>query len=267
MRKLTGILAITSLMLYFAVTNVLASETFYTVQEGDTLWSIASNNGITVEELLEMNNLESDKIKPGDKLTVIFDTGVNNPIENNTESKDYCVQEGDSLSKIAQMFGTSVERLKYVNSMSDDIIYVGDSLIIPLGSNDVSRGGTIITGDRILGKAAEYLGTPYKYGGQSPGGFDCSGFVKYVFKQLGHNLPRTASAQFQNGISIEKQSLIPGDLVFFACGGSTIDHVGIYAGDNKFIHSSSPRSGGVIYSSLGEGYYKRYFVGARRVLR
>ncbi|NLB88524.1 MAG: C40 family peptidase, partial [Syntrophomonadaceae bacterium] len=79
------------------------------------------------------------------------------------------------------------------------------------------------------------------------------------------NLNRTAADQYKHGVAVSKDELQIGDLVFFA-SGKYIDHVGIYSGNGMFIHSSSPRSGGVIYSSLTEGYYARTYVGAKRIL-
>ena len=141
--------------------------------------------------------------------------------------------------------------------------------ISPAATSDpvVSRSADSADASRLLADAVQYLGTPYKYGGSGPGGFDCSGFTSYIFGRAGISLPRTASGQYNVGVAVEKANLMPGDLVLFCCGSGGIDHAGIYYGDGKFIHSSSPRSGGVIYSSLNEGYYYRTYAGARRVLR
>jgi peptidoglycan endopeptidase LytE len=80
-------------------------------------------------------------------------------------------------------------------------------------------------------------------------------------------LPHNAASQYGLGVTVAKTDLVPGDLLFFACSGSGIDHVGIYSGNGSFIHSSSPRSGGVIYSSLNYGYYLNAYVGAKRIIR
>lgn len=107
-------------------------------------------------------------------------------------------------------------------------------------------------------------GSPYKSSGTTPKGFDCSGFTSYVFQQLGVELPHQSAAQFQLGESVEKKDLQPGDLVFFNTSGRGISHVGIYIGNNTFVHSESGR--GVVNTSLDDPYYwsKRY-VGAKRV--
>lgn len=219
-----------------------APGTYYTVKAGDCLWSIASSHGITIDHLKKLNNLKSEALYPGDRLLVSGSpVSKNNPpeVESGSENPGPATEEPD---------------LKETADTSEDN---------PLAS----RAGTTILAGEILQKAAQYLGTPYRYGGSNPGGFDCSGFVMYVFKQYGYSLPRSASEQASIGIHVDKKDLIPGDLVFFHCGGTGINHAGIYVGNGNFIHSSSPRSGGVIYSSLVEGYYLKTYVGARRVLR
>ena len=125
-------------------------------------------------------------------------------------------------------------------------------------------------GSSVVETAKKYLGTPYSYGGASSRGFDCSGFTMYVFSQHGYSLPHSATSQWNAcSVSVSKSDLQPGDLVFFndpaRNAGKACSHVGIYVGDNQFIHSSSSRSGGVIISSLGENYYSTYYKGAKRV--
>ncbi|SDQ36074.1 C40 family peptidase [Quadrisphaera sp. DSM 44207] len=94
----------------------------------------------------------------------------------------------------------------------------------------------------VLSVAAQYVGTPYVYGGTTPSGFDCSGYVQYVFKQVGVSLPRTANQQLGATQRISAGEAQPGDLVFFTSGGRAY-HVGIYAGDGKMYDAgSSPRS-------------------------
>ncbi|BBB92332.1 MAG TPA: NlpC/P60 family protein [Methylomusa anaerophila] len=112
--------------------------------------------------------------------------------------------------------------------------------------------------------ASKYLGTPYRFGGAGPGGFDCSGFVMYVFDKNGKKLPRTADVQFTVGRKIDRVGLTPGDLVFFTTYAPGASHVGIYYGDGKFIHASSSR--GVMISKLDESYWKARYLGAKRVL-
>jgi len=122
-------------------------------------------------------------------------------------------------------------------------------------------------GQQIVEFGLGFIGTRYLYGGSSPSGFDCSGFAHYVYKNFGISLTRNASGQYRdNGVHIAKSDLAPGDLVFFSSnGGSSVTHVGIYIGDEEFVHSS--RTGvGVVISRLDSAYYIRVWYGAKRVV-
>ena len=134
----------------------------------------------------------------------------------------------------------------------------------PSGTSSSQASSSSLTGQAIVAEAQKYLGTPYVYGGASPSGFDCSGFVYYVLKTLGYSPNRTPEAQYSHGTYVSKESLQPGDLVFFSGNGSTITHVGIYAGNGQFIHAPNSRST-VSYASLTSGYWSEHFYGARRV--
>jgi cell wall-associated NlpC family hydrolase len=113
----------------------------------------------------------------------------------------------------------------------------------------------------VVGIAMRYLGTPYVYGGASPGGFDCSGLVMYVYAQVGVSLPHSSYAQYSAGVPVSRDQLQPGDLVFF----DGLGHVGIYVGGGQFIHA--PHTGDVVkISSLSESWYASTYVGARRIL-
>lgn len=130
------------------------------------------------------------------------------------------------------------------------------------------RGTTARPSLNVINFAKKFLGVRYIWGGTTTKGFDCSGFVKYVFKNFGITLNRTSSSQANNGTYIKKVNLLPGDLVFFDTNGGNnrINHVGIYIGGGKFIHSSSSNKG-VTISSISSGYYSNAYMTARRVLK
>ena len=137
-------------------------------------------------------------------------------------------------------------------------------------SNGSSSGSTAAasgTRQDIVDYAATLLGCKYVYGGTSPKGFDCSGFTQYVFSQYGVSLSHSSSAQYSNSVQISRSELQVGDLVFFSQtkGSSKVGHVGIYVGDNDFIHSAAPGKG-VQYDSMDSSYYSSHYVGSGRVL-
>ncbi len=118
-------------------------------------------------------------------------------------------------------------------------------------------------GQTIVSYAKQFLGVKYAWSGNSPSGFDCSGFTYYVFGQHGIKLPRMASEQFNTGVKVSQLQL--GDLVFYSTYQSGPSHVGIYIGNNQFIHSSSG-AGHVTITPLSKPYYQQRYLGARRVL-
>ncbi len=120
-------------------------------------------------------------------------------------------------------------------------------------------------GQQIVETAKQYIGTPYVYGGMSPSGFDCSGFVKYIYSLYGVSLNRVAADQANNGYPVMKENLQPGDIICFSSsvGGSYIGHVGIYVGNNQFIHS--PRTGYTVTIESLDGHYGNRYYCARRI--
>jgi cell wall-associated NlpC family hydrolase len=151
------------------------------------------------------------------------------------------------------------------NNAADDIErYLAERGIV--AQMDQMRQSVGDTASDLVGNAMTFLGVPYRRGGTSAAtGFDCSGFVRSMFEQtVGKVLPRRASEQAAATEKIDKQDLKPGDLVFFNTMRQTFSHVGIYVGDNKFIHS--PRSGkSVRVEDMRDAYWDRRFTGARRV--
>ncbi len=129
---------------------------------------------------------------------------------------------------------------------------------VPRTSELAGDGGIV-----IARTAAQLIGVPYHFGGADLHGFDCSGLAVYAYERVGLEIPRTAEVQRRAARAVSLDALSPGDLVFFRIGSRHVNHVGIYAGEGRFIHA--PRSGEVVaYGDLREGYYRKHFVGAGR---
>lgn len=248
----------------------------YQVQPGDCLWGISQQYGISVSRLEEANGLSADSILHlGQDLTI--------PGQHHTapatatyqgSTGTYTVQSGDTLWAVAQRYGTSVDSLISVNDLTSDALQIGQVLRVPGGTStpaggspepaakpvEVSRGTGPL--DQMVAYALKFQGDRYRFGGGSPSGFDCSGFVKYVFAAFGINLPHTSYGQYDLGTPVNRSQLQPGDLVFFDTYGG-VSHSGIYVGNGRFI--SATTSDGVAVESLDGGYWGTRYVGARRV--
>ena len=173
----------------------------------------------------------------------------------------YKVIIGDVIGYIRSDY-VALTEIPYENAASkkDPIFFVGGKSTGVAVSPAALRGSA----GKIIETAKKYMGVPYVWGGMTPSGFDCSGFVQYVFMENGISIPRTTAQQINIGSSVSKSSLKPGDLVFFNTSGSGVSHVGIYVGDNQFIHCSSSK--GVVITSLSNSYWSARYLGARRVL-
>ena len=163
---------------------------------------------------------------------------------------EYTVAPGDTLFSLSRRFSVPVERIRELNGLEGDLIRVGQRLVLP----DPER-------PNFAALVRPYLGAPYRFGGTGSGGFDCSGLVGAVYARLGVRLPRTAAAMYRALPPVKV--LRPGDLVFFSFGGKRVDHVGIYLGEGRFVHASTR---GVVIEPLDAPWYRRVFVGARRVI-
>jgi len=130
--------------------------------------------------------------------------------------------------------------------------------VIGKGESSTDRNG------KITDTALKLVGVPYKWGGITTKGFDCSGFVWYVFDKNKISLPRTADVQYKKGKTVTIGNLQKGDLVFFTTYEPGASHIGIYLEKGKFIHASSSR--GVMVSNLSDSYWKPRYLGARRVI-
>jgi len=119
-------------------------------------------------------------------------------------------------------------------------------------------------GNAIARAALSLIGSPYRYGGAGPDAFDCSGLVAYVHQQLGYSTPRTAAQQYASARPIPRADLQPGDLVFFRLNGGAVSHVGVYMGQDRFVHA--PQSGGYVREAgLDEEFFRERYAGAGRL--
>ena len=128
---------------------------------------------------------------------------------------------------------------------------------------ETNRGDNAII-RRITGMALQHVGVPYVYGGSSPSGFDCSGFIYYIFGQAGISLPRVADDQYMMGVPVSFDNLRTGDLVFFVDDSGELSHVGMYLQDGQFIHASIHT--GIDFDSLYRDWRREHYLGARRII-
>lgn len=268
--------------------------TTYTVKSGDTLSGIAAKYKTTVGALQRLNNIPSHLIYPGQQLKVDGVPPVTTPPTTskptekpNTsvkpESKPesvtpaptgtYTVVAGDTLSQIANRHGVTVTQLTNWNQLTSTMIYVGQVLKIenrlvesqpnkpPVITNPPVQSGSA-TVQKIVNTAMSFQGTPYVWGGSSPTGFDCSGFIFYIYNQADIKVPRTNVVGF-DARSYEISAPQVGDLVFFKnTYQAGISHAGIYIGNNQFIHAGGDR---VQVSSLNDSYWKKHFDSYKRL--
>lgn len=258
----------------------------YTVKSGDYLMKIASSHGISLSQLKQWNGLTSDLIRPGQVLkvaggstsapapaapTTSASSSANNNSGSTANATTHKVVSGDTLGRIASKYRTTVTQLKQLNGLRSDLIYVGQSLRVngssSAGSSTANQTAASVSKPvqskvgNIIASAKQHLGVKYSWGGSTPAGFDCSGFIYYAFKQAGHNIARTSADGYFNR-SYYVKSPQPGDLVFFENTYKRgISHLGIYLGGNQFIHAGND---GVEITSLNNSYWKSKFNGYKR---
>lgn len=255
-------------------TSIQVKTNTYTVKSGDSLWKIASIHKTTVQNLKSLNTLTSDTIYPGQVLIISKSTSektttneVSQPTTSETKPTSYTVKSGDSLWKIANMYKMSVTELKNLNNLTSDIIYPGQVLKISGTASQVeqapsSQGSQTVMNGKVLvmiSEAKKLIGTPYKWGGNTPAGFDCSGFIYYVMNKV-TSISRLSTAGYWDLMKPVSEPKV-GDFVFFETYKPGPSHMGIYLGNNEFIHCSS---NGVMISSLTSSYWKERYLGAKR---
>lgn len=262
----------------------------YTVKSGDTLSAIAKRYGVTVTQLKAWNDLNSDLILIGQKLKVnhgnSVNTGNTKPNDENTSSNTegsvkppsqqvspaqvYTVKSGDTLSTIAKKYSVTVANLKKWNNLNSDLILIGQKLNVNGGqhtsngnnSSEAPTADVSYNVDQLMKVAKSMIGVSYEWGGQTPSGFDCSGFIYYAYNDAGMNIARhSTEGYYSRSYYVDKPQI--GDLVFFEnTYKAGISHMGIYIGNNEFIHAGS--STGVTIANLNNSYWKPRFDGFKR---
>lgn len=260
----------------------------YIVKKGDTLNDISRKFGITLNDIKKLNIGVTDIIKPGDTIDLPKDvvdnweaaqkkkqkhTAPNFSFKHLVYSSAYIIKRGDTLLKIAKKFNTTVATLKMINNLNNSLVRAGNTLFVP--NQDTAERikeelrYSLINEQRgaLVKYAEKFLGKPYKFGGTSlQHGIDCSAFVQKVFRKFDIDMPRTAQSQYEKaGVFVPADRLKKGDLLFFhTLDYSKVTHVGIYIGDDYFIHAAGSHKG--IRISKLDGYFKKTLVGAKRVL-
>jgi peptidoglycan endopeptidase LytE len=290
MKKTVLIFVVIVFLAFISVDLAFAANITHKVTSGDNLNTIAKKYHVSVDKLRGLNNLSSNKLKLGQVL-VIKNEGAATPverrepaivpsaIEKDGEFIEYRPKKGDTLDKIASKFNIDKEDILESNNItgkklpkvilipkiievddSEELIELSNKTLKPWRNNDEKY---------MLVKVAKgFMGAPYKYGGETVRGLDCSAFVKKIYDIFDVQLPRSAREQFQVGHKITKDELAVGDLVFFKTKRYVKypTHVGIYIGDGNFIHSPSNRcKQGVKVDALSSDFYSKTFIGATRV--
>lgn len=281
-----------------------AAPATHKVKPGDNLYSIAKKYHVSVDQLKSQNNLRSIKLSLGQTIIIKGDqertarnestarnSGKKKKIqqieapaeENDGEFIEYKVKRGDTLDKVADLFSVDKEDLIESNnlqSLKGRKLSPGITILVPKVIEEGEEEFVTLTGKSLkpwknsderymLVKVAKsFMGAPYKYGGNTVKGLDCSAYVKKIYEIFDIQLPRSARDQFKVGSKIGKEELGVGDLVFFRTKRYVKypTHVGIYIGEGNFIHSSSGHGRiGVKIDSLTSDYYSKAYTGATRI--
>lgn len=224
------------------------SEVVYKVKKGDTLYSIARRFNLSTDEIKQLNKINDEHIVAGMNLLI---KNLHKEKDLQGTKKFYSLTDVDD-----EDFGEDAEEGTKDLTLLDD---ESKSIKTAIPPYTLTKDKL----DKLLSYSLDFLGTDYKYGGSSVSAIDCSAFVKTVFKEIDINLPRTSREQFTYGVDVSLEELREGDLLFFA-KKKRINHVGIYIGNDMFIHAAR-RGKGVIITKLDSPYVKKHFVGAKRL--
>jgi peptidoglycan endopeptidase LytE len=285
----------------FLASNVLAN--LYEVKKGDSLYTISKEFGVGVKEIKEASGLQTNALRPGQMLDIPERSVAIPPDKAKSKSSYYTVKSGDTLGTIARKTGVPVKQIMALNNVRPTGLRIGRKLVLSKPFNSTQKESTTDYEDylteeeeeeitenitlselekeknndeELLGKwnspderklfikvATGFLGAPYRLGGSTVRGIDCSAYVRKMYEFFDISLPRTAREQSTIGISVERGDLEEGDLVFFQTR-RPIGHVGIYIGNNEFVHASR-RNKVVRIDSLDMPYFQKRFRRAVRV--
>ena len=233
-----------------------AATASYVVKTGDNLFAISRKTGVSVNDLRQMNDIRDNRLRAGQRLaltepgarneSVQASAGGNRPQRPAALSEDEELDDDDSAAAGAN---------EQANADTEE-----DGSADLLGKWESSHEQQLLA--RV---AMGFLGAPYRLGGSSVKGIDCSAFVKKIYAFFDINLPRTAREQARVGKRVPRDELEVGDLVFFNTRRRAFGHVGVYIGNNKFVHASSGRTRAVKVDTLDKPYYDKRFVKAVRL--
>lgn len=232
-----------------------SNSSYYMAKKGDTLSKIAQKNHIPLKKLMALNN-NSKTIRAGQKIVLAKSTTPSQKQISSSENQDEDVSENVSENKDED------EDTDEEESDSGEDLFTNVYRFIS-GEEFLGKWKSPDEMQRLIQKANGFLGVRYRLGGTSKRGIDCSALVQKVYRNFNVNLPRVARDQSEVGVEVDLDELAEGDLVFFNTNRS-FGHVGIYIGNNKFIHASS-RSRRVRIDSLGHPFYQERFQRAVRI--
>lgn len=231
-----------------------SKPSYYKVKKGDTLAKIAKKTGVSLKSIMALNHVNQRSLRVGQRLTLTGSADF--------PTKAVNVAEVEEKETVEVMEEEDTDEI----SLEDDGILIEDAgpLVEPEPKGALLGKWNNTDEMQLMVKVATgFIGAPYRFGGTSLKGIDCSSFVQRIYGIFDVTLPRSAREQAKVGISITRDNLEKGDLVFFHTNRS-LGHVGIYIGNNEFVHASS-RSKGVRIDSMNTPYYQKRFQRAIRV--
>jgi peptidoglycan endopeptidase LytE len=268
-----------------AIPVVSLADATHVVRKGDTLGKIARAHHVSVATIQAANGLEGTRLSVGTKLVLpggkarskrrkaSGGKGKRDVVRESGSAEEsppgaqlsLADPQGAPLSTEAWKLPTEAELAELARAVNAaDTATPAFAAASDAPGADAPKADAPIK-DRLLRVAKRMLEVPYRFGGTTLWGLDCSGFVQKTFAFLNLDLPRSAREQFREGAKVAKADLSPGDLVFFRTYAKYPSHVGIYLGDNRFVHASS-REKKVTVDSLDAPYYVKRYIGAKRLL-